>query len=112
MGSNMPACPYAADFRRWVNMTPREIRRWARDPRAKLASWEATRRRLPALADLRAKPVERWTARDCAFAQRVVSFNSRMTGALRRDGCTVGYAVSLRNWGHAPPSCSVERARR
>ena len=105
-------CPYAAAFTRWVNMTPDEIRRWSRDPRSKLASWESTRRRLPALATLRAKPVDRWTARDCAFAKRVVSFNARMSGGLHRDGCTVGYAVSLRNWGHAPPSCSVAGARK
>lgn len=100
-------CPSAKRFRELVNMTPAEIRRWARDPRSKSFSWESTRRRLPALAALRAKPVGRWTASDCAFAARVVSFNARMRGALRRDGCTQGYAVSLRNWGHAPRKCPV-----
>jgi hypothetical protein len=49
-------CPAdAAKFRKLVNMSAREIRAWAKDPRAKLASFESTRRRLPALADLAAK---------------------------------------------------------
>lgn len=95
-------CSSAARFRALVNMTPAEIRAWARDPRSREYSLPATRARLPALAKLRAKPTAQWTARDCAFAARVVSFNARMLGALRRDGCTRGYAVSLRNWGHAP----------
>lgn len=100
-------CPHAARFRRLVNMTPAQIRRWAKDPRSRLFSEPATRARLPALAKLRAKPVEKWNAKDCAFAARVVSFNARMSGALARDGCTQGYAISLRNWGHAPRACKV-----
>lgn len=83
-------------------MSPAEIRAWARDPRAKRFSYPSTRARLPALAALRAKPPALWTLRDCAFAKRVVSFNARMIGALKRDGCRDGYTISLRNWGHAP----------
>ena len=50
------SCPAIQNrFRRLVNMSPAEIRAWAKDPRAKLASFESTRRRLPALADLAAK---------------------------------------------------------
>lgn len=101
------SCPYAARFRQLVNMSPAEIRAWARDPRSRRYSLAATRARLPALATLRAKPPAQWTAADCAFAKRVVSFNARMSGALRRDGCTPGYAISLRNWGHAPQRCPV-----
>lgn len=96
----------AARFRKLVNMTPAQIRAWAKDPRAKCFSFSATRARLPALATLRAKPVSQWTARDHAFARRVVSFNSRMIGALKRDGCRDGYTISLRNWGHSP-RCKV-----
>jgi hypothetical protein len=95
-------------FRASVNMTPDEIRAWARDPRSKRYSFEATRRRLPALAALREKPEEDWTARDVSFAKRVLSFNARMEGALRRDGCRQGYAVSLRNWGRRPEGCEVD----
>jgi hypothetical protein len=100
-------CPAAPRFRELVNMTPSEIRAWSKDPRSREYSLPETRARLPALAALRAKPPAQWTERDCVFAQRVVAFNARMLGALRRDGCTRGYAVSLRNWGHAPRRCKV-----
>lgn len=100
------SCPHAKRFRALVNMSPAAIRAWAKDPRARCYSNEATRRRLSALAKLRAKKPESWTAKDCAFAARVVSFNSRMKGALARDGCKPGYTISLRNWGHSP-RCSV-----
>lgn len=102
------ACKYAERFRRLVNMSPAQIRAWARDPRAQCYSFASTRARLPALAKLRAKPPARWTESDCRFARRVVSFNSRMKGALRRDGCRDGYTISLRNWGHSP-KCSLPK---
>lgn len=98
----------ARAFRASVNMSPDEIRAWARDPRSKRYSFEATRRRLPALARLAEKPESEWTKRDVAYAKRVISFNARMEGALRRDGCRQGYAVSLRNWGRTPKGCEVE----
>jgi len=95
-------------FHESVNMTPSEIRAWARDPRSKRYSFEATRRRLPALADLAEKPIEEWTQGDAKRARRVISFNARMAGALKRDGCKQGYAVSLRNWGRRPEGCEVD----
>ncbi len=107
----MTRCPHARRFHRLVNMSPAEIRAWAKDPRAKCYSNDATRARLPALARLKAKPVEDWTAADCKYAARVVSFNARMTGALRRDGCTSGYTIALRNWGHKP-KCAVPKTCR
>jgi len=105
----------AARFMRLVNMTPSQIRAWAKDPRSRCYSFASTRARLPALAKLRAKPVSEWTAKDYAFARRVVSFNTRMLGAKRRDGCRDGYTVSLRNWGHdprckLPVSCKSKRS--
>ena len=104
------ACPrLARDFHRSVNMSPGEIRRWAKDPRAKCYSFEATRSRLPALAKLKGKPVSDWTEADCRYASRVVSFNRRMLGALARDGCTDGYVISLRNWGRQPPRCPLPK---
>jgi len=99
-------CPHADRFKKLVNMSPAKIRAWASDPRAKCYSFPSTRARLPALAKLRAKPVGEWTAKDCKFAKRVVSFNSRTIGAFKRDGCKDGYTISLRNWGHAP-KCKV-----
>lgn len=98
-------CAYAKAFRRLVNMSPDAIRQWAKDPRAKCASFESTRRRLPALATLKAKPVHAWTPTDCQFAQRVVAFNTRMDGARNTHGCTAKINVSLKNWGRAAPGC-------
>lgn len=95
----------SGEFHRLVNMSPAAIRAWAADPRAKCASFESTRRRLPALAALKAKPVSSWTARDLAFARRVVSFNSRMDGMRKQHGCTMKINVALRNWGRAAPGC-------
>ena len=104
------ACPIdQAKFHRLVNMSPAAIRAWARDPRAKCASFPETRRRLPALADLKAKPKDQWTATDCTRAQRVISFNSRHLGQMRRFGCTVRETVALRNWGHSP-KCPLPKA--
>ena len=92
-------CSYAKRFRELVNMTPAEIRRWHKNPDSKKASYASTRRRLPALAKLKAKSASRWNKRDCAFAKRVVSFNSRMDGMRKKHGCTEKIDVSLRNWG-------------
>ena len=99
----MKACPAdQAKFHRLVNMGPGEIRRWAKDPRAKCASFEQTRKRLPALADLKAKPRDQWTETDCRYARRVNSFNTRHLGQMKRFGCTMRETVALRNWGHMP----------
>lgn len=97
------ACPTdQAKFHRLVNMSPAAIRAWARDPRAKCASFEQTRKRLPALADLKAKPHDRWSEADCKYARRVNSFNTRHIGQMKRFGCTLRETVALRNWGHMP----------
>lgn len=92
-------CPYAKRFRKLVNMTPAQIRAWHKNPRSKKASFASTRARLPALAKLKAKPVSKWNAKDCAFAKRVVSFNARMDGMRKVHGCTEKIDVALRNWG-------------
>jgi len=96
-----------AKFKASVNMSPAAIRRWAKDPRAKEASFPATRRRLPALATLRAKPCSQWTRKDEAFARRVVSFNSRMEGVVRVHGCSRKAVVALKNWGRSLPRCRL-----
>ena len=98
----MKACPTVQrDFHRLVNMGAAEIRAWAKDPRAKCASFPETRARLPMLAALKAKKSE-WTQRDCQYGLRVISFNSRHIGQMKRFGCTVRETVALRNWGHMP----------
>lgn len=90
-----------AEFKRSVNMSSAAIRVWAKDPRAKLASFASTRQRLPALAKLKSKPCPQWTAADEKFAKRVLSFNARMSGVVRKFGCTKKAVISLRNWGRS-----------
>lgn len=108
----MSRCPVdAKKFRSGVNMTPAQIRAWARDPRAKEASFAATRARLPALAILRAKNPAKWTEADCRFARRVNSFNARMQGMVDKHGCTRKTLISLRNWGRQPPRCKIPEKR-
>jgi hypothetical protein len=92
------SCPIAA-FKRSVNMSPASILAWSRDPRSHVASFAATRARLPRLAELKQKPMNRWTPADCALARRVLSFNARMEGVVRKHGCTRKAVTSLRNWG-------------
>lgn len=96
-------CPAdAKKFRRLVNMSPAAIRSWAKDPRAKCASFASTRSRLPALAALRAKSLDAWTEKDCTYSRRVNSFNSRHLGQMKQFGCTLRQTVALMNWGHRP----------
>jgi hypothetical protein len=86
-------------FHKSVNMTPAAIRAWHKNPKSKLFSFQSTRDRLPALAALKAKSRSKWTSNDCRYAKRVINFNTRMGGAAKKNGCTLGYDVALRNWG-------------
>jgi hypothetical protein len=96
------ACPVdQRKFHRLVNMSSGEIRAWSRDPRSRCASFEQTRKRLPALAALKAKKAD-WTEADCRYARRVNSFNARHLGQMKRFGCTLRETVALMNWGHKP----------
>lgn len=88
-------------------MSSKEILAWSKDPRSKLASFEATRRRLPALARLKAK--KRWNTQDCKRAKRANGFNFRMDGTRKERGCTTKINVSLRNWGRKAPGCRLPR---
>lgn len=87
-------------FKRSVNMSPAEIRAWARDPRAKCASYPSTRARLTKLAALRAKAARAnaFTKDELAYMRKVVGFNARH-GAQAAKHCTPRRAVALRNWG-------------
>ena len=87
------------DLKRSVNMSPAAILAWAKDPRAKKASFTSTRRRLPVLAALKKKKCGTWTKKDERFAKRVLSFNARMSGMVKKFGCTEKAVISLRNWG-------------
>lgn len=109
----MKSCPAdtLSTFKRLTNMTPAQIRAWAKNPAARRASFEATRRRLPALAALKAKVARNGvlTSRECAFVARVNNFNTRMSGMRRQWGCTDKIVVSLRNWGHQPRGCPIPK---
>ena len=97
------ACPIIQRrFHELVNMSPSSIRAWAKDSRSKCASFEQTRKRMPALASLKAKSRSDWNDADCKYAQRVVSFNSRHLGQMKRFGCTPRATAALMNWGHRP----------
>lgn len=99
-------------FKANVNMSAASILAWAKDPRAKEASFEATRRRLPALAKLKSKPCGQWDQRDVTYANRVLSFNTRMEGMVRVHGCTRKAVISLRNWGRQPPKCPIPERKK
>lgn len=114
----MAFCRVSSKFKRLVNMSPAEIREWAKDPRSKCASFQATRDRLTkrqvwkgklrlSLAELAGKPVSTWTDSDCEYAGRVVNFNTRHLGALKDHGCTYKEIIALLNWGHRPKSCAI-----
>ncbi len=112
-------CPITQNrFHQLVNMKAPEIRSWAKDPRSKCASFPETRARLPMLADLKAKGRRKWNQNDCAYAERVISFNTRHLGQMKRFGCTLRETVALRNWGHMPKcpmppfGCSVRPPKR
>ena len=88
-------------FKKSVNMSPASMRAWAKDPRARLASFGSTRARLPRVAALKSKPCGKWTAADEKLAARVISFNARMSGVVKKHGCTTKAVISLRNWGRS-----------
>jgi hypothetical protein len=94
-------------FNKSVNMSPSAIRAWSKNSMAREASFESTRRRLPALAALKAKSCSKWNAQDEKFAKRVISFNARMSGMVTKWGCTRKAVISLRNWGRQPTSCPM-----
>jgi hypothetical protein len=88
-------------------MSPAAIEAWAKDPRAREASFESTRRRLPRLAELKRKKCSRWTSRDQKLAKRALSFNARMEGVVNEHGCSRKAVIALRNWGRQPKKCGV-----
>jgi hypothetical protein len=114
-------CPVVySKFHKSVNMSPAQIKAWAKDPRAKCASFQETRDRLTkpqmflgykmrSLASLKALPKGSWDEKDCIYAKRVINFNTRHQGALNIHGCTDREIVALRNWGRHPPKCPLPK---
>lgn len=107
-----PCAAVQTAFHKSVNMTPAEIRAWAKDPRNKCASEAATVQRLthpqrwkgftqPALAELKGRALSRWDEDACRYAKRVINFNARHERQRAKQGnkCSVPRVVALRNWG-------------
>ncbi len=113
-------CPAVySKFHKSVNMTPAQIKAWAKDPRAKCASFQETRDRLTKpqmflgykmrpLAALKALSKGSWEEKDCIYAKRVINFNTRHQGALNIHGCTPRALIALRNWGRMIRKCRLE----
>lgn len=107
-------------YKRWkelINMTPAELKAWAKDDarlEASLSRDEADSEggiqsgydSLHRIKRRVKKPVEDWTAEDYDNAAQENGFNGRMLGA--EPGEPVGdtdmskWEISLRNWGHDP----------
>lgn len=66
-----------SDFHRLVNMSPRTIRAWQKDERARCASQLATIGRLAQLAALKGKRRSAWTPADERYARKVIGFIRR-----------------------------------
>lgn len=106
-----------AEFHRLVNMSPRSIRAWQRDARARCASQFATIRRLTQLAALKSKAKGSWTAADERYARKVLGFIKRHEAQERLHGCSSLRTIALRNWGRqtecpVPAVCSRPSRKR
>lgn len=102
-------------FHESVNMSPGELRAWAKNPWHKLASTStglASLRRIPGLLE---KRISDWTSEDYKFARKVLGFNKRhltgkthnLFGKPARAGVPWSKrAIALKNWGHDPSKSS------
>jgi len=95
-------------WRKLVNMTAKELRRWQADPRCKLASTRTGHEMLVKNIRLASTPFQKWTPQDWAAARKTINFIERHLAATALFGDEVrqsGWskrAIALRNWGHDP----------
>lgn len=108
----------AKTFARTINMTPAQIRRWAKSPFSKLASLPHIRAELELLARTRETPPSRWTPAMESKARRAVAFVARHEAQMRIQGERYGTGrlhetpkrvISLLNWGRITPGISLPR---
>jgi len=91
-------------FRRNVNMTCSQLRKWAKNPCSKKASLS----RGPIKRNLRllCTPKSEWTEADFKKAKRTIAFNKRMKGVSKGKpvvkGCPSKRDISLKNWAWDP----------
>lgn len=96
------------DFKRLVNMTASQIRRWHKDPRSKDASLPHIRAELPLLARTKETAPSQWTPAMRDKARRAVAFIKRHEAQLKRqDHYTHKRVIALLNWGRIPPGVKV-----
>ncbi|OPZ01081.1 MAG: hypothetical protein BWZ09_02805 [Alphaproteobacteria bacterium ADurb.BinA305] len=106
----------AREFRRTINMTAGQIRRWHRSPYSRLASLPHIRAELPLLAQLKETPPNRWTPRMWNKARRAVAFVKRHEAQMRVQARRYGTGrlhvterriVALMNWGRLTPGVAL-----
>lgn len=99
----------AREFKKLINLTPAQIRKWHKDPRSKEASLPHIRAELPLLARTRATPPSRWTPAMWSKARRAVAFVKRHEAQLKKQKApTRKRIIALLNWGRRAPGVRVE----
>lgn len=108
------------EFKRLVNMTPAQIRRWHKDPRSKEASLPRIRAEMPLLARAKATPPSQWTPAMRDKARRAVAFIKRHEAQMKKQGRKYGSGryhftrkrvIALLNWGRITPGVRVQGLR-
>lgn len=94
-------CTSARAFRRLVNMSPGELRRWG-------ARGCSDKSRLERLAVLKKKRQKDWTEADCELATEAVAQIQRHATAAGHT-CEPAHVGALRAWGHRAKNCATPR---
>lgn len=121
MANTDPSFRIWTKWRRLVNMSPAELRRFMGSPDGKVAGLSRAQASAQGIRSGRdsakallemiptgstfTKAVKSWSPGQWAWARRQVSFNSRMragSGPLYRDGEPTRRLLSLLIWGHDP----------
>lgn len=102
-------------FHAAANMTPSEIRAWAKNPVARCASLprrlttgKSAITELTQVARMKSSSPSTWSASDWAKARDLVAFVARHAAkAAPGDRCSTERVVALRNWAHRRRGCPV-----
>lgn len=102
-------------FRKAANMTPKQIKAWAKNPTAKCASLPKRSKtgksaitELAQVARMKTSNPASWSARDWQKARDLVAFVGRHAAKKAPgDRCATKRVVALRNWAHQPTGCAV-----
>lgn len=102
-------------FRKAANMTPDQIKAWAKNPTAKCASLPKRSKtgksaitELAQVARMKTSSPSSWSASDWRKARDLVAFVGRHAAKKAPgDRCATKRVVALRNWAHQPAGCPV-----